>query len=457
MAVTKPSTIAAKRIALNQLGNADSNEAVVVKEEHTTTTYKAPAPKDYEKNSEKNSSENNSKQSQTSNDSDEDTFVHSIKKEKVRENRLAAMFEELKEIENEPDEIFYALITRKQDMMQDNFRVPCLANQSFPVMQLTSKMLFQFVPLIQKSNGNSGGRFDITICDAESNFLEIGLNNFVISNPVIEDKENTSSTPNDKSLDVLTLFERMNEASEKRFQQMLDVMRPTEDEFTKLAKEKLRNDILSPQSSKFNPEEIMSNVMGSIAVTQAMADAMSKSFNRESAEKDKGLLETLLTNEIFLEKAQNVYERTTEVIADIVISKQNPLAYAAQRQAEYAETEPYPPLPPSANNTSSSEVNDIDMERQQQIRDILNELDSERPLDDTNQFLLKLKNENLDLYNILVLSCKALPFHQLASQLESIVPDVFQNYSNEAGELTEDGLRLLKRLETFYNFMKSQS
>lgn len=446
-------TAAAKRQALSQLGD-DDDKAVVIEEKHTTTTYKTPKPKT-EDGDEKTQREN--QEQSNSNRIAANPFVFENKRENPP-NRLAEMFDDMRNAEEYEGEVFYALITRRADLMQDNFRKPCLTEQTFPAMQLNSSMMLQFIPMLQKYNGNSGGRFNVVVCDDKGEPLDIGLSGLVVADPIVEERTDNSGN-NDTN--VIQLFQQMQEASEQRFEKMLEAMRPKTDRFSEIAEQMLMKQLLDPPQSKgFNAEELMANVMGSVAVTQSIAEAMSKAFNKNDSggDKDKGLLETLLTNETFLEKGQGVIEQLTNVFGDVMIARQTgqpPMPNPQANDYEQVYPEGYPPLPPDSVTAEQNTTEEQQM-REQVIKRILEELESDRPLDETNEYLVQLKEEHKDLYEILMLSCKTLPFETLLVQLERIVPDVFAKYVDAEKKPTAQGVYVTQRLHAFYELMKQQ-
>ena len=448
-----------KATMIKEVATDDGKQAVVVEEHTKTMTYKQDSPNEREDTKNKNESANQG--NANSGQSNANLFEA---KTALPENKLASLFEELKEYEEFEGETFYALITRRADLMHDNFKKPCLSPQAFPVMQVNSGMMFQFIPQLQKYNGNSGGRFDIVMCADNGESLgdgDVGLNGYVVSDPVEEIKNAESRTQNE-GINVIELFEKMNQASEKRFEQMLNAMRPQEDEFTKLVKEKMRNDFLHPpqrDNNEFDTKQMIANIMGNVAVMQAMGEGFAQMFNKNSGgEKDKGLLESLLSNEVFLDKAQDVGSRLIDSATDIAIAYRNPQAYQQRHTERYEEEGEedtgYPPLPPQQQQPQQEKTQQ-EMDREQVIKDILAELEGDKPLDDTNEFLKVLKEENKDLFILLLMSCKMTTFEKLIEQLSQIVPDVFAQYGSGT-ELNEKGQYISGRLKQFYEYMKVQ-
>lgn len=459
--MTTKATVISKASALKQLGN-DDDKVAVKKETVITETYVKDKPA--------NENEANPNSNETINESpaaNRPAFNPPIyQTPNAPENRLAEMFSEIRDAEETENETFVAIITRRADNLNDNFRRPCLQNMNFQPLQFTSDYFLSFVSLIQKYNGNSGGRFDIVICDQKGEPLNIGLSNFVIADPIIEEKPATPiSDRND--LDTLALVDRIMQQSDQRFAELVKIMRDEkkEDEFTQLAKEKFRNDVLNPQpQTGFNPEKMIENVMGSLAVTTALAEGFGKIINREpAAEKEKGILETLITNDAVIDRAGNVVENLTAAFANMAASRAQPQP-PPQYPPQYSNPAGYPPLPQQPPPQQQPEpqqpiVNTVPPEAQQEMENIVNEIiaeiESENPLDETNEKINALKTDKPEIFQMLVMACQIQSFEQLLDRLENLVPDTFDQFYDDKDELNERGAKVEERLQVLYNYFKS--
>lgn len=441
-------TTAAKKTALNVLGDT-ADKAHVTEEHITTKTYVADKPKDKDENETANGNAANQNSADTAR-----TAPPVFTAQAAPKNRLADLFTDLRDYEETENETFYAMITRRPDMMNDNFRSPCLSLMQFPPLQINSSMMFQFIPLLQKYNGNSGGRFDVLICDTTGEQLEgIGLSGLVIVNPTIDEQP----AQHQNGLDVVSFLREMNEAnakraeeSERRFMEMIKAMQPKEDEFTLLAKEKLRNDILSPkESTEFNPTKILEQVFTTTAVMQGMGEGFAKMFNKEgNSEKDRGLIESLLTNEMFMDKASDFATNITDTLAEVAVAFKTGAPPPQQHNA-YQQ-----PDTGTVHQIPTNEQQMKEQERIQLIKSIITELESDRPLNNENELLVNLKSAHADIYGLLKIACTVQTFEQLVGQLETIAPDEFNTYYDD-DELNEKGKHVNERLKAFYDFMKS--
>lgn len=441
-----------KAAALKAL--SDPDKAVVTREEKTT--FVRPITEE-EKNAQRDKEENqntaNTFNGQSSNQSL--PFNRQVKTQ-VSENRLAQMFDDLVEWEEEDNETFYAIITRKQDMMGDDFKRPAVSNIQLPPLQFNSGMMLQFVNILLKANGKSGGRFDIVVTDAHGALCEgIGINGLCLADPYEEEKPQSQ----DNSLQLVQMFQMMREEAAKDRDTLIAALKPQEDEFVKLAKEKLRNDILNPKEASkaaFDPQEMIGRVMETRVVMEAMATGFSGIFSKQNPTEgaDEGFLKWALGNEMLVEKAVGIYEHTTELLADVAgkFADRNPQAPQQNPPIYQEENTTYPPIGAAAEPTEEQRVN---MERQQIIKNLLDEVESDRPLDATNEMLATMKTENPEAYDMLLQSCKQMPLEMLLMLLKQIVPEISQFYGEDTITPNERGVYALERLKVFYEYMKT--
>lgn len=464
---SKPSAIS-KATVLKDLG--DNEEKAHVKEETVITRTYTEDKAETKTKGKKDQNENNTENLTL----DRQGVPFHFQDKAPPQDRLAQMFTDMKEVEDEENELFVALITRLPDLMTDNFRRPCMQAISFAPLQITSNYLLSFVPLLQKHNNNSGGRFKIVICDVNGEPLDIGISGLMIADPVIDEKPITETTA---GIDTIAVIDRIMQQSDQRFAELLRVVKDTnkEDEFTALAKEKLKRDILEPHNrdnNGFNPEAAIERAMTSIAVTEAMAKGMARMFDRNSdtSEKEQGLLASLLSNEMFVDRASQLLENVTNNIAIIA---NNVTTRSTNPQQPIINPNPngYPPLPYSNTPTPQPEPtqeNNMTIEEQEKlIKEIIEELESERPLDNNNEFLIRLKEQHATQYQGLLLACKMLTFDTLMEQLEASFPNVFDDFYSKTNDLddngepifdlNERGKKIENRLKQFYEFMKQQS
>jgi hypothetical protein len=445
--VTKATTKVASEVDSTPLEIDDSTEVDVKEITTRTKSFSAKVKKDETTTENKNES--------VSNRAEILSNLQPIEKAHIPQNKLAQMFNDIKEYEEYENETFYAFVTRRADMMQDDFAKPCLTSQNFPPMQITSKSLLQFIPLIQKSNGNSGGRFDIVVSDSNGEQLDdVGINGFVIPNPVIEEKPLLANNGDNQLM--IQFLQQMREDAKADREILLETVRSItaqkEDEFTAIIKEKVRNDILNPPENKgFNPNEFMAQFMMMPAIVGQMSEAMAKAMNK-GEEKDKGIIATILENEALINAAGGILNNAMETFENIQVAKataQNPNAVQQQQYApDRSQEQPQP-------QQLTAEQEKAMKSTQQLISEILAELSSDRELNNENEKLQELAKEYPLYYPLIKQAAKSQPFEQLVNTLEQLVPEAFAELADENG-VTEQGQHLLDRLEQFYNFLKEQ-
>lgn len=434
---------------------ADPTKAVVEKQVTETTHFARNLTED-EKNAQQNKTESNSEN--PNQDSNKTLSDYRQGKAQVAENRLAKLFDDLADYEEEENEIYYALVTRKQDMMGDRFRNPVLNNIELPPLQVHSGMMLQFVNILLKANGNSGGRFNIVITDKNGNLLEeIGVNGICFADP-IEDEKPTVQGGNE-FLEFMKFQSEQNrldrEAARKETEALLLSLKPTKDRFSELAEQRLQDDILNPDKRKsgINIEETMTRVIESQAVMATMANGFAKMFdNGGSSEKDEGLLKFILGNEMIVEKGTQTIEHMTNVFGALMTRVLAPTAPPITEAEIYEpeETEPYPPI--AANSTTTKTDEDINMEKLELIKQVIAELESDRPLNETNKKIQELKSTFPDMYEMLKQTCVGSNFNEAKAMLGIIAREQFNAFKNDEGELKES---INARLQELYEFMKS--
>jgi hypothetical protein len=387
-------------------------------------------------------------------------------------NRIADLFDELSGYADDSDQVFYALITRRADMMNDNFRYPALAAQNFPPFQITPSSMMNFVATIQRYNQNSGGRFDVVICNENGESTDIGLTNLVIPNPIVEER----SPQSNESTAMVDLMREMMQKSDERFAQLVMMLReePKKDRLAMLMEKKIEQEIINPQPREaFTPERMIEQIFTSQVMIQTLSEKMSAAFDKPTTEREKTTLEMLLSNDAVISKAGDLMNNIAAIANNAVLARQQAAQAQAYQQAQNPAANPdgYPPLPPEQateqpNAPESAPVNDM-AERQQMIELIIAELESDRAIGDDNEFLKELAVKYPDLANGLSMLCVALPFESLVDQLEEALPHVFEEFYSNTEEkdadgatitdLNERGKKVHARLREFYDYMQAKA
>lgn len=457
--VTKPITMSKpmstpKKTALSALGDdkAKVRETKVIE-------YVTDKPNEEQDNNEING------QGDTNNF--EGPTINYPNQKETPKNRLADIFMELKDIEEQEGEVFYAMVTRRPDLMNDNFRRKCMTAETFPPLQITSNMMMQFLSDIQRYNENSGGRFDIVILDTAYQDTEVGVSGLTIPNPLLEEKkveeEKTSS-------DLKLILEHMAK-QQLDFQTTIKelLLQPQkEDDFVALAKEKMRNDILNPKTA---PTVDVAGIIQQIMVVPAVVSAMGEGFkgmfaNNAQPEKTPSTMEMLLGNEMFMDKATGIVENLIDnvsSIAEVAVSNRQPVSNGMPQQPQWQGNNANPlPNAPVENEVIEVEqeipieVSQAQMAQQKIVHDILTELESDNALDENNVFFNQMKADNPDIYELLKGMCNLMTFDNAMLRLEQLAPDEFRRYAKEDNpqELSELGIKIQGKLKNLYDFLR---
>lgn len=438
----------------------DEEKAVVTENFQRTKTYVQDKPegedtKDQAKGDNKNASSGN----QTP------TFIRQNQTSNIPQNRLADMFDEIEDAQDYDGEIFYAMITRRQDMMNDAFARPCFNIEQFPALQIRADMLLNFIPMIQKHNGNSGGLFDVVITDDKGQSIDIGLAGLRIPNPILENKPQETVNSNNDLTQIINLMREENRANREMIQAALN---PKRDRLTEILEKKFEQDILNPPEPKNNSIDV-ANIVQQMMLIPTVMGAMGEGFKGMFAnggnapEREKGIVEMLLSNETLVNRASDILDNTLSNIADIAETAVANRNGVSRQQPVYTEPQPQP-QPLQETNTvdqveepEETETQETEMDRKQLIIDIIKELESDNKLDDTNEFLLGLEEKHLDVYNMLITLCKNMEFENVVAQLGALVPEAFEGLTlkSDPVKLNKRGLHIQGRLREFYDYMKA--
>ncbi len=375
-------------------------------------------------------------------------------------------------IANDPNlfDSFYAKLLRQPDGIADRFSVPCRDIVELGVIQFSTQDRFSFISAIQDTNGNSGGRFAISIFNADFTPLtvyrgralqaiprEVGIT-LVVPNP--QPKPTTPNGNGGIDAGLSAILSKMVEINQSNHNQLMASLnrQPTKSTLEAAIEQKVLNDILNPpqhNNGGNNGTEIIANVMQSIAVTQAMGDAIARNLNREpppAVEPD------------WIDKASKVAEnpmvqqligRIGDIGEAIAVSKLNATATAPEVNNGVDQT----------NNMAQTEPD----ETQELILDIIEEIDSDNPLDATNETINELAADYPEQYADLVATCKSgasfdFIFDQLVKKTQTMQPSPFlpfldleQTNATQKFVWNEKGVRMKARLLELYHYLQTIS
>jgi len=362
---------------------------------------------------------------------------------------------------------FFAKLLRQPDAISDRFLVPNREIIELGVIQFSSLDRFNFIPAIQETNGNSGGRFSISVYDSNYQVLSVmrgrvsihaeprpvGLS-LIVPNP--QPKPVINNGGNNSDVGLAAILTKITEINQQNHNQLMQVLtRPpqrsaVEDALQNALIQKLSHDIVNPPQPQNNPNNIentMANVMGSIAVTQAMAEGIARSLNREPPpppEPD------------WIDKAQK--------IADLPIAQQ-----LAGRIMDIGDALAVKGLNLPTDTTQENPVDNMQIqtdETQELILDIINEIESENVFDANNETITELAAEYPQHYADLVATCKSgasfeFIFEQLIKRTANMQPSPFLPYLNLNETQTqqkyvwnEAGVKMQGRLRELYEYLK---
>lgn len=376
------------------------------------------------------------------------------------QNKLAELFGELADYDSE--QTFYALLTRRIDFFDDDFRSKCTAQQNFAPFPITANSMMQFIPTIQKHNGNSGGRFDIVVVLPTGEPTGIEINHFVVPNPMLEPIAQGAG----EQSDMLQIIMQMQQKSDERFAQLLLQMQanmrpPEKDRLAQLMEKKIENEIMNPQTNKgFDASEVVAQIFTAQTMVQTLSEKMAEAFNTNKDAPPLSTIDKLLGNEMVVERGFAFLGNIAQAVETMATQKRNAPQPPPQAPPQYQNPEPtdgYPPLdaPPPAQ-AAAPEQDEQTKEIAEMITGIIEELESDRPIDDNNAYLNEQKAKYEFYFKQIKMMCNMMSFDDVFAELDKNLPDVFNQFYDASDELNERGVKIESRLREFYYYMKGE-
>lgn len=362
---------------------------------------------------------------------------------------------------------FFAKIARQPDAMSDRFNVPCRELIDLGVIQFSTQDRFNFQSAIQESNGNSGGRFAISIFD--SNYAPLTIYKgralqpigrdvgaiLVIPNP--QPKPTTDNNGAGMDAGLSAVLSKMVEINQSNHREIINALqrKPEKSTLELALEQKIINDILNPpnHNNGNTAADIVANIMQGVAVSTAIGDAMAKNINREpppTPEPDWiDKVDKLSQNPM----AQQLIGRIGDIGEAIAVSKM-----------KLNETAPNATNGVDQNNNMAQAQPD---ETQELILEIIDEIESDNPLNADNETIKELAADYPEHYTDLVAMCQSgasfeFIFDQLIKKTNNMQPSPFYNYldieqTNAQGKFiwNEAGVRMKGRLLELYNYLKT--
>lgn len=363
-------------------------------------------------------------------------------------------------LSDEDEETFLLFITRQPDMPSEKYNLPQILHPAnFPVMQITKFDAPNFVQMLQQLNGNSGGRFTVraTYLNGET-IDDAHLTNFCVPNPPKEDIRGDGG--GDIQQTLVDIFDRLQTQQASQLQAIAELIskKKEEDDFSKIAKQLLMKKLLDdePKEQGFNPERLAETLFTSQQMIEIMSKKFAKSFDVEERADKPAWLEFLESDagKVIAEKAGNVVNGLAMLTAQR-------MAQNASANGNGAVPNPAPVQSPQIESPQQTQEQ-VEQERQMIVdttkltQYIIDELETENPLDETNTVLQELDADYPNAFGQIKLLCRLQGFEQLVQLLQAFVPEAFVELLNEDGTWNERGLKIQERLKEFYEFIKKQ-
>lgn len=398
------------------------------------------------------------------------TFVFSPNSNASPRNSVAYLADVL---QDDGEEIYVAVITRLADVFNDSFFVPCFADQNFPPMQFSpSGMLLNFVPQITKFNNGSGGRFSVRVCRVNGEAVDDAvLNHFVVANPPrVENPVPLGSSGTETAL--IKFMSDMQERNERFQREMMQAIKGDgkNDRFTELAETVLLKKLTEDAKPAQGAEDIMLKMFMMPQIAEAFADKMRDAMNGGG---DKGESEPTWMKVMNSPFGEKIGERAGGILEGLVaVGAQMAQVKAAQavqqQQSPPIVTQP-PPQTPQPNalpvQPQAEVVEEIVEETDEMtalIEDIIEELETENPLNDDNEFMKELAQDYEMEATFVQMLCKTKPFEELTGMLMTKAPQVFVGFMEASADgqtprLSERGVRMIEvRLREFYEYYRAK-
>ena len=367
----------------------------------------------------------------------------------TNKNSLPHLFDILAE---DGEETYTCHVQRLVDLPSDQWAKPChLSPMTFAPFTLQSDSAPQFVGMLQRFNGNSGGRFHIVISDQQGNLVDgAEIKNFSIPDPLQGQQQQTGN-----SGEVVELMREM-QRQQQEFNEKLIALNQPKDEMDTLERMLRINAMLNQDKPKepepFNPNKIYETLFTS---SQFIDNLASKFATETPPPEDKNAWLEFLesdTGKTIASQAMGALGQVASVLAT--------RAQAQKQQGSAPVQNPDQPQPQQVE--VNGELNEPSPAEQQQavnmknlIDDIIDELNSDRKLDDSNKFIEELSFEYPAVLPTLQMACKTQEFEQVYAILETIVPETFSEYKTKDGNLNAKGKKLKARLNEFYEHIKT--
>lgn len=377
----------------------------------------------------------------------------------IPKTKIEKMFDNIRSAikEDRVEDSFFAMVVRMPDNIGARFSYPCSTQMELGIFQFTSRDIFNFAGEIQRRNQNSGGIFNVKVYRQDQTPLviyrrlrgqmhvettEVGMLNYSVPNPIREESNNaTTNGNNGVENQIMALIEKQDERFNAMMQQ---INAPKEKSLVEKAFEaKILQDITNPPQQT-NGLEAMQTMMMQMFAAPAMIDGFTKRMFPEPTPPEQ---------KDWLDKATQVFEMP---VTQQLLGKLGDIGEAIAISR----------LPPVQNPVDNDETEADEKEDMQILLEtIIEELESERPLDGNNPTIIELRADFADNFDDLQTTCQTLPFDSvfalLVNKSTKMQPSPFVPFLDiEATKAAnkyvwnERGNKLLVRLQEFYEYIK---
>lgn len=380
----------------------------------------------------------------------------------IPKTQLETMFDYLRiAITQGAEDRFFAQVIRMPDSIGAAFRSPCSTQMDLGVFQFTSRDQFNFQGAIQKQNNDSGGFFNVRIYKSDQTALEIrkrytretkdiqvGLLNYSVPNPVKPDAPAIGAPVNQMDNIIMQRLDKTDE----RFEMLLREMgKPKEKSTLEIAMEqKMVELVMSPPSSSGGPDALQATMIAMFTAPEMAKKMIERAFPETPLPAEPDLME----------KVTRVLE-----IPAVGNTMQGVIGGLSQISQDYfnrkTQTAPNGNAPHSA--PAPAPAADQPDEMTELFADLIDELESDNPLDGNNEFLKELETTYPTHAKRVQGICKGFDFESTLGMLieftAHIQPHPFDPFvmSVENGQIiwNERGMKMINRLREFHEFVRA--
>lgn len=373
---------------------------------------------------------------------------------------------------------FYAHLVRNPDYMSDRFNRPCREMMDLRAVQFSTKDRLNFIEAVQRANGNSGGRFTITIYNLDytqlmrpnptRRFEQIPLKvNVLITDPVREITPQQPGANNGASGDLAAALIRMAEMQQENTERILTALTQTHQfgEYRERPKSSLESimerameanltRMLSgedrQQQNGFDHQRFMTDLMTSANVMSSMGQAFSKMIHHEPAPPpEKNFMD-------YVREASDI--PVVQNVTNTVLGLAEAAAVKGLKLSDNPQANP--------QQQPQQEESNMNSEQQELLTDIIEALESDEPINGDNETLKELAADYPSEFEDLKAMCQAAPFTNalqlLLGRIGKIKPFPLMDFiniqaTNESGRyvFNERGDKLISRLQELHTYLST--